>query len=285
MRPLTLEIERTIDRALEEDLGWGDLTTQSIVPPNAQGRAIALAKARGVIAGVEVAAAVFRRLDPTLTVDILTTDGVWVEPGARLLRVQGRVPGILAGERVALNFLQRLSGVATLTAQFVEAVAGSSAKVIDTRKTTPGLRVLEKYAVRVAGGYNHRFNLSDGILIKDNHIASLRALGGGIGQAIRTAKTNAPHGIRVQVEVRTVEEAMEAAAAGADALLLDNMGLEDMAQVTEALRGGPIIIEASGGINLETARAVAETGVHLLSVGALTHSARALDISLDFEVE
>jgi nicotinate-nucleotide pyrophosphorylase (carboxylating) len=186
---------------------------------------------------------------------------------------------------VALNFLQRLSGVATLTAQFVEAIAGTGAKVIDTRKTTPGMRVMERYAVRVAGGFNHRFNLSDGILIKDNHIASLCALGGGIPQAISAAKANAPHGIRVQIEVENLEEAMEAAGAGADALLLDNMTPDEMRQVCDRLTDTGLIIEASGGITLETARAVAEAGVQLLSVGALTHSSPALDISLDFQVD
>lgn len=285
MRPLTLEIERIIDRALEEDLGWGDLTTQSLVPPNAQGRTVARARTRGVIAGVDVAAEVFSRLDNTLSIDVLSTDGVWVESGEELLRVEGRLPGILAGERVALNFLQRLSGIATMTAQFVEAVAGTSAKVIDTRKTTPGLRVLEKYAIRVAGGFNHRFNLSDGILIKDNHIASLRALGGDLAQGIRTAKANAPHGIRVEIEVESLEEALEAANAGADAILLDNMSPDEMRPVCQQLADTGIIIEASGGITLETARAVAESGVSLLSVGALTHSASALDIGLDFEAE
>ncbi|MBI4328266.1 MAG: carboxylating nicotinate-nucleotide diphosphorylase [Chloroflexi bacterium] len=282
MKLLTQEVDRIVGRALEEDLGWEDITTRSIVPPNARGKAVIVAKRRGVLAGVDVAVAVFRRLDPDLSVDILTTDGVWVEPGTLLLRIEGRLPGILAGERVALNFLQRLSGIATATARYVQAVAGTKVRIIDTRKTTPGLRVLEKYAVRIAGGFNHRFNLSDGVLIKDNHLAALRSLEVGLRQAIQMAKENVPHGMRVQVEVETAEEAEEAAAAGADALLLDNMALPDMRRVAGRLRG-KVILEASGGITLETVRAVAETGVDLISVGALTHSSPALDISMDLE--
>ena len=282
MKPLTLETGRIIDWAIEEDLAWGDLTTQSILPPNVSGSAVVMAKARGVVAGVEIAAAVFERIDAKLDVEVLTTDGIWVDSGATLLRVEGRAASILAAERVALNFLQHLSGVATMTALFVEEVAGTKAKVIDTRKTTPGLRVLEKYAVRVAGGFNHRFNLSDGILIKDNHIDALRSLGGGVEQAVTGAKTNAPHGARVQVEVATVEQAIEVASAGADALLLDNMSVEEMAEAVQAVGDG-MIVEASGGMTLGRVRAVAETGVDLISVGALTHSAPALDISLDFQ--
>ena len=282
MKPLTLEIDRIIERAIEEDLTWGDLTTQSILPPNVTGSAVARAKQRGVIAGIEIAAAVFTRVDGTLFVEVLNTDGVWVEPGTDLLRIEGRAPAILAAERVALNFLQHLSGIATMTALFVQEIAGAKAKIIDTRKTTPGLRVMEKYAVRVAGGFNHRFNLSDGILIKDNHVATLEALGGGVTQAIQGAKTNAPHGTRVQVEVATVEEAVEAANAGADALLLDNMSTQEMTDAVHAVGDG-IIIEASGGVTLDRAKAVAETGVDLISVGALTHSSSALDISLGFE--
>ncbi len=282
MKPLTLEIARIIDRAIEEDLAWGDLTTQSILPPNVTGAAVARAKARGVLAGVEIAAEVFGRVDAALDIEVLTTDGVWVDRGATLLRVEGRAASILAAERVALNFLQRLSGVATMTALFVEKVAGAKAKIIDTRKTTPGLRVLEKYAVRVAGGFNHRFNLSDGILIKDNHVDALRSLGGGIEQAVLGAKTNAPHGARVQVEVSSVEQAIEAANAGADALLLDNMSVEEMAEAVQAAGEG-VIVEASGGLTLDRVTAVADTGVDLISVGALTHSAPALDISLDFQ--
>lgn len=282
MKPLTLEIDRIIERAIEEDLTWGDLTTQSILPPNVRGSAVARAKQRGVIAGIEIAAAVFTRVDGTLSVEVLNTDGVWVEPGTNLLRIEGRAPAILAAERVALNFLQHLSGIATMTALFVQEIAGAKAKIIDTRKTTPGLRVMEKYAVRVAGGFNHRFNLSDGILVKDNHVAALKALGGGMTQAIQGAKTNAPHGARVQVEVATVEEAVEAANAGADALLLDNMSTQEMTDAVHAVGDG-IIIEASGGVTLDRVKAVAETGVDLISVGALTHSSRALDISLGFE--
>jgi nicotinate-nucleotide pyrophosphorylase (carboxylating) len=181
---------------------------------------------------------------------------------------------------VALNFLQRLSGVATLTARFVEAVEGTRARIVDTRKTTPGLRLLEKYAVRVAGGFNHRFNLSDGILIKDNHLAALQALGAGLEAAIANARRNAPHGMRIQIEVETQVQARKAVAAGADALLLDNMSPAEVCRVADEF-SGRVILEASGGITLETVRAAAESGVDIISVGALTHSAPAVDISLD----
>ena len=282
MKPLSLEIERIIDNALDEDLGHGDITTQSMLPPNLQARGVMRAKKTGVIAGVDVAAAVFRRLDPSLSVDILTTDGIWVEPGTEVLQVEGKVAPILAGERVALNLLQRLSGIATLTSRYVEAVSGTKARVIDTRKTTPGLRILEKYAVRVAGGFNHRFNLSDGILIKDNHLEALKSVEGDLAEALATVKRNAPHGMRVQVEVESLQAAREAVAAGADSLLLDNMRPAQIREVAREL-GDRIFLEASGGITLETVREYAEAGVDVISVGALTHSAPALDISLDFE--
>lgn len=283
MNLLSLDFEKIVEQALEEDLGHGDVTTRSLLPPNLQGHGVIVVKQAGIVAGVDVAIAVFKRLDAQLKVDVLSTDGVWVEPGTQVCRIEGSYAAILAGERVALNFLQRLSGIATLTGQFVQEIAGTNARIIDTRKTTPGLRLLEKYAVRVAGGFNHRFNLSDGILIKDNHLAALRSIEGDLPAAIAAAHRNAPHGMRVQIEVESIEEADDAVAAGADSLLLDNMAPPEMRRVVERL-GDRVFLEASGGINLETVRAAAETGVDVISVGALTHSAPSLDISLDFEV-
>ncbi|MCL0043160.1 carboxylating nicotinate-nucleotide diphosphorylase [Dehalococcoidia bacterium] len=283
MRPLSLDLERIVDTALEEDLGHGDITTQSLLPPNIQGAGVILVKENGIVAGVEIALAIFKRLDQQIRFDVLSTDGIWVEPGTQLCRIEGNLTAILAGERVALNFLQRLSGVATETAKFVEKVAGTKARIIDTRKTTPGLRLLEKYAVRVAGGFNHRFNLSDAILIKDNHLAALRSIEGNLGTAIESAKKNAPHGMKIQLEVENFEQAKDAIEAGVDSLLLDNMHPNEMQKVVEQF-GAKVFMEASGGITLENVRAVAETGVDVISIGALTHSSPALDISLDLEI-
>lgn len=283
MKPLSLDLERIVDMALEEDLGHGDITTQSLLPPNIQGAGVILVKEHGIVAGVEIALAIFKRLDQQIRFDVLSTDGIWVEPGTQLCRIEGNLTAILAGERVALNFLQRLSGVATETAKFVEKVSGTKARIIDTRKTTPGLRLLEKYAVRVAGGFNHRFNLSDAILIKDNHLAALRSIEGNLTTAIASAKKNAPHGMKIQLEVENFEEAKNAIEAGVDSLLLDNMHPTEMQRVVEQF-GDKVFMEASGGITLENVRAVAETGVDVISIGALTHSSPALDISLDLEI-
>jgi nicotinate-nucleotide pyrophosphorylase (carboxylating) len=277
---ITPSIQALVDRALAEDLGSGDVTTDSLIPPDSRGLGMIVAKASGVIAGLEVSMEVFRRTDPFLETRALIADGTKVTPGDVVAEVEGSVGGIVKAERVALNFLQRLSGIATETSRYVEAVAGTSARILETRKTTPGLRELEKYAVRVGGGRNHRMNLSDGILIKDNHIEALRARGLSLGDVVRLSREKAPHTLRTEVEVETVQEAREAMEAGADALLLDNMSLEEMRN-TVVMVQGRCILEASGGINLETARSISETGVDLLSVGALTHSVRALDISLD----
>jgi nicotinate-nucleotide pyrophosphorylase (carboxylating) len=211
---------------------------------------------------------------------VLLQDGAVLRPGAQVAQVAGSVASVLKGERTALNFLQHLSGIATATARYVAAVQGTKARIVDTRKTVPGLRSLAKYAVRVGGGHNHRRNLADGILIKDNHIAALRGQGLSLGQVVRRALERAPHTIKVEVEVTTVGEAQEALGAGASLLLLDNMGLEEMHQVVE-LAQGRALLEASGGITLENVRTVAETGVDLISVGAITHSVRALDMSLE----
>lgn len=271
-----------IGLALAEDVGHGDVTSQVLIPPELQGKASILIKAKGILAGVDVARGVFLRVDPSLKVEVLIKDGAEVKPGDIIATISGRVISILKAERVALNFLQRLSGIASQTAQYVARTRGSTAKVVDTRKTTPGLRLLEKYAVRMGGGQNHRFHLGDGILIKDNHLAALRALGMSLKDIVAKAKQNAPKGLTIEVEVTTAEEAMEAAEAGADMILLDNMSPDEMRRVVSLLPGG-IKTEASGGITLENIEAVATTGVDIISIGALTHSSKALDISLEYE--
>ena len=275
-------VEETVNGALAEDSAWGDVTTQALIPADAECRASIIARSPGVLAGIEVAHLVFTMLDPSLKFRALLADGDRLQPGTRIATVDGRVSGILRGERVALNFLQRLSGIATETDRYVEAVRGTKARVVDTRKTTPGLRFLEKYAVRAGGGQNHRGHLGDGILIKDNHLAALRAAGLGIRAAVELARKKAPHTLKVEVEVTSVEEALEAVEAGADVVMLDNMSLEDMRRAVKAI-GGRVLIEASGGVTLDSVRQVAETGVDLVSVGALTHSVKALDISLDID--
>ena len=275
------EVSALVDRAIQEDLSLGDATTDALVPPDLPGEAVIFSKAAGVLCGAEVALAVFRRIDPALATEVLLADGSVLEPGSHIARLKGSKASILMGERVALNFVQHLSGIATATAQYVQAVRGTNARIIDTRKTIPGMRALQKYAVRTGGGRNHRQNLGDGILIKDNHIAALRAQGMGLADIVRQAEREASHTIKIEVEVTTEAEAREALEGGAQLILLDNMAAEQMRQVVE-LTQGRALLEASGGITLDTVREVAETGVDLISVGALTHSARALDISLDF---
>jgi nicotinate-nucleotide pyrophosphorylase (carboxylating) len=276
------KVEETVDRALAEDCAWGDVTTQALIPPDALGKATAVAKSAGVLAGLEVARTVFERVDHSLNFRTLLADGDRVQDGARVAVVEGRVAGILRAERVALNFLQRLSGIATETARYVEAVAGTGARIVDTRKTTPGLRFLEKYAIRAGGGRNHRVHLGDGVLIKDNHLAALRSRGVGLKEAVALARKNSPHTLKIEVEVTSVEQAAEAVEAGADIVMLDNMTVEDMRRAVARVEGR-VLLEASGGVNLGNVRAVAETGVDLISVGALTHSVKALDISLELE--
>ncbi|MDE2860217.1 MAG: carboxylating nicotinate-nucleotide diphosphorylase [Chloroflexota bacterium] len=277
---ITSSIRDIVERALVEDLGHGDVTTDALIPTDARGQAVVVVKADGVVAGLEVALEVFRQVDASTRGAIHVPDGTAVSPGDVVADVEGSVAGILKAERVALNFLQRLSGIATATAAYVRAVQDTKARIIDTRKTVPGLRQLEKYAVRAGGGHNHRYNLADGILIKDNHIAALRARELGLEEIVDLARQRSPHTLRIEIEVETVEEAVEALDAGADAVLLDNMSPEEMRRVVE-ISGGRALLEASGGVTLDTVRAVAETGVDLISVGALTHSVRALDISLD----
>ena len=263
-----------IDIALAEDLGSGDLTTEAVVPDGAQARARINQKAPGVIAGLRVARTVFERLDSELVFVAHCPEGNWREAGA-VAEITGAAASILAAERVALNFLGRLSGVATLTARYVHAVEGTGARILDTRKTTPGLRELEKAAVRAGGGVSHRSGLYDAILVKENHAA----LAGGVGEATRLALERAPAGVMVEVECATLGEVEAAVAAGVPRILLDNMGVDELRRAVE-LAAGRAELEASGGITLDSVRAVAETGVDFISVGALTHSAPALDVSL-----
>jgi nicotinate-nucleotide pyrophosphorylase (carboxylating) len=266
-----------IDIALAEDLGAGDLTTRAVVPAGARARARIEQRAPGVVAGLRVARAVFERVDPSLSFEALAPEGEWREPGV-LAELGGAAASILAGERVALNFLGRLSGVATLTARYVQAVEGTGTRILDTRKTTPGLRELEKEAVRAGGGVSHRSGLYDAILVKENHAV----LAGGVGEATRCALEAAPGGVAVEVECATLDEVEAAAAAGVPRILLDNMTPEELRRAV-AITAGRAELEASGGITLDTVRAVAETGVDYISVGAVTHSAPALDVSLLLE--
>lgn len=269
-----------MDRALSEDLSAGDLTTDAIVPPDLPGKAIIMAKASGVVAGLPVACRVFERLDPAVNARSLMNDGDRVRLEDFVAEMEGPVASILKAERTALNFLQRLSGIATEASLYAAAVEGYPARILDTRKTTPGLRALEKYAVAAGGGRNHRYNLGDGILIKDNHLEAARRMGHGIAHAVESARASAPHTVKVEVEVDDLRQVREALEAGADILLLDNMGLEEMRSAVEMARGRALT-EASGGITLDNVRDVAGTGVDFISVGALTHSPRALDMSLE----
>ncbi|MGD9142298.1 MAG: carboxylating nicotinate-nucleotide diphosphorylase [Dehalococcoidia bacterium] len=281
-QPIAKEIDTIIDLALEEDVGQGDITSESLIPTELTGKAIILVKETGVLAGIEIAERVFQRIDPSLETEILITDGAPVKPGDICGVISGNLIGILKTERVALNFLQRLSGIATLTARYVAEVRGTTAGIYDTRKTTPGMRFLEKYAVRMGGGQNHRQHLGDAVLIKDNHIAALRSTGMTLVQIVERARENAPEGIVIEVEVTTPEEAGDASHAGADIILLDNMSIGGMKKVVDML-GGRVKLEASGGITLDNVRDVAMTGVDRISIGALTHSFTALDISLEIE--
>ena len=284
MLPSKSQIEEIIDDALAEDLGKGDVTTEVLIPGDLQGTGFITVKEEGILAGTGVAKQVFHRVDPELKVEFLLKDGARVKSGTKVARVSGNIASILKAERVALNFLQRLSGIASDTNRYVERVEGSPVRIMDTRKTTPGLRLLEKYAVTVGGGKNHRMNLGDGILIKDNHLATLRSQGLNIREIVAKARQYAPHRLSVEIEVRTASEALEAVEAGVDIIMLDNMNLEEMRKAVESIHGRALI-EASGGITLDNVRAVAETGVNSISIGALTHSARALDINLELEAQ
>ncbi len=273
-------VRRVVAAALAEDVGPGDVTTLATIPADAICEARLNTRAPGVACGLPVAIEAFRQLDQSLDITQKRHDGDGMEDGDLLLTIRGRARAVLTAERVALNFAQRLCGIASLTARYVDVVRGTKAMIIDTRKTTPGLRQLEKYAVRVGGGSNHRFGLFDGVLIKDNHIAAVD----GVGAAIQAARRGAPHSLRVEVETDTLDQVREAIEAGADAILLDNMPPELLRQAV-AIVAGRAVTEASGGITLETVRAAAEAGVDLISVGALTHSAPSLDLGLDFALK
>jgi nicotinate-nucleotide pyrophosphorylase (carboxylating) len=272
-----LLLEPVVRAALAEDLGRaGDVTGHACIPPEARWSAAIVSRGEGRLAGVGAARLAFRLLDPGAEVAVLLGNGAAVQPGAVIARVEGRAQALLAAERTALNLLGRLSGVATLTAAYVAAVAGTGAVIADTRKTTPGLRALEKHAVRCGGGVNHRFGLDDAILIKDNHVAVC----GGVGEALRRARAHAGHLMKVEVEVDSLAQLEEALPHRPDVVMLDNFSLDDL-RAAVALARGRTVLEASGGVTLDTVRGIAETGVDVISVGALTHSAPVLDVGLD----
>jgi len=268
-------IDRLIEQALLEDIHTGDITTRAVVPERRPAEARLIAKEEMVVAGLLIAGRVFARLDGDVIFNPCCADGESASTGTVLGTLRGDAADLLMGERVALNLLQRMCGIATLTSRFVAAVSGTKARIVDTRKTTPGLRVIEKYAVRIGGGINHRTGLYDGILIKENHITAA----GGITEAIRRARAYIPHTLKIEIETETLAQVDEALAAGADIIMLDNMNLDEM-RLAVAVIAGRALVEASGGVNLDTVRAIAETGVDIISVGALTHSPRAMDISM-----
>ncbi len=274
------EIRQIIDLALAEDHVSNDVTSRLIIPDGLEATATLLAKAPGVLAGIEVFKAVFQSVDKKLHVDIRMSDGAVLKPGDVAALVSGRARSILRAERTALNFICHLSGIATAASRYGERVAGLPVSIVDTRKTSAGQRLLEKHAVACGSGKNHRMNLADGILIKDNHITALRRSGLSLGQIVSRAKQRNKSALKLEVEVNSITEAIEAAGAGADMLLLDNMSVADMKETVSRLRGS-VHFEASGGITLENVRAVAETGVDIISIGALTHSVKALDFSLE----
>jgi nicotinate-nucleotide pyrophosphorylase (carboxylating) len=279
---MTPAVAALVDLALEEDLGRGDVTTATVLDARAEGEAALVARERLVLAGLAVAAAVFRRVDGAVSVELLARDGDEIAPGGKVAVFRGRASSLLAAERTALNFVQRLSGVATLSRSYATAVAGTGLRITDTRKTTPGFRLLEKEAVRAGGAANHRFDLGSGVLIKDNHLA----LSGSIAEAVLRARSGAPHGMKIEVEVDTLAQLDQALAAGADIILLDNFSGADVEEAVRRVRtrSPRPLIEVSGGVTLARLPELARAGVDLVSVGALTHSARAVDLGLDVVV-
>lgn len=275
----TPDLQKVVRAALDEDQAFNDITTIATVVSDRRARATLVARGNGTVAGVPLALEAFRVLDPKGTIRVEHEDGWRVQKGDPILFVTGHARGLLGAERVALNFMQRLSGIATLTARFVDAVAGTGARILDTRKTTPGWRVLEKYAVRAGGGMNHRMDLATAVLIKDNHLA---ACDGDVALAVKRVRDMTPDGTQIQVECERPEQVQAAIDAGAHGVLLDNMSLDALRESVRIARGGAQT-EASGGVNLSTVRAIAETGVDWISVGALTHSPPALDLALDFD--
>ncbi len=269
-------LDDLIRRSLQEDMGYGDITTLSVVPAEQYSEGVLVAKADGIIAGLAVVRAVFAQLDPEAIFTVFLEDGSPVSVGSQIARVTGRSRALLSAERTALNFLQRLSGIATQTHQLTQLIKDYPAQLVDTRKTTPGLRVLEKYAVSCGGGRNHRFGLYDGVMIKDNHIIAA----GGISQAVAMARANVPHTLKIEVEVENLVQLKEALEAGADIIMLDNMSPAVMREAV-AMVGGQVLLEASGGIKAANLVEIAQTGVDFISMGALTHSAVSLDISFD----
>ncbi|MGX5696895.1 carboxylating nicotinate-nucleotide diphosphorylase [Agromyces soli] len=277
------EIERIVAAALDEDAPWGDLTSETLIPADAVATAALVAREPGVFSGVEVLRTAFRLVDERVEVRPLVTDGQPFAAGEVLAELSGPARGVLTAERVALNLVQRMSGIATLTARYVAAVAGTRARIVDTRKTTPGLRSLERQAVRDGGGRNHRRTLSDAVMAKDNHLAVLTAGGLDLAEALRAARERLPHTVHLEVEVDRVDQIDAVLAGGADTIMLDNFSPSELVEGVARI-AGRAVVEASGGVNLDTVAEIARSGVDVISVGALTHSARALDLGLDIEV-
>jgi nicotinate-nucleotide pyrophosphorylase (carboxylating) len=277
------QLDDIIHRALAEDAPWGDVTSEAFLPAGASASASLVAREAGVLSGIEVFARVFELVDPDTTIELGLDDGEPFASGAVLARVDGSAHAVLRAERIALNLVQRMSGIATLTARYVAETEGTRARIVDTRKTTPGLRILERQAVRDGGGRNHRFSLSDAVMAKDNHLAVLAASGAPLGDAIRQARARLGHTVHLEVEVDRIAQIEEVVAAGVDTIMLDNF-TPDQLREGIAIVAGRALVEASGGVNLDTVRAIAETGVDVISVGALTHSVRSLDLGLDIAV-
>lgn len=274
---MTLEIDTIIEAALKEDMPDGDVTSESLVPPESVSKAILLVKEDGILAGIDVAARVFWKIDPHVVFDKNVEDGSSIRAGDTLARIEGPSISLLNGERTALNFLQRMSGIATLTQKFVKSLEGSQTQILDTRKTTPSLRSLEKYAVKMGGGTNHRLNLSDMVLIKDNHLKIV----GNISEAVKRARDSVGPDLKIEIETTTLEEVKEAVRSGADMIMLDNMSPKRMREVVEWV-DGKVPLEASGNVKLSTIKEIASSGVDFISVGGLTHSYQSLDISMEF---
>ncbi|MFM6940346.1 MAG: carboxylating nicotinate-nucleotide diphosphorylase [Rhodoluna sp.] len=277
-------IEDVVQRALTEDAPWGDVTSEYLIPANATATAELVAREAGVFSGADVFAAAFMLTDPSLDVQLFLEDGDTFVAGQELGSVTGSARSVLTAERIGLNFVQRMSGIATLTAKYVEAVAGTNARIVDTRKTTPGLRAFERHAVVSGGGRNHRFSLSDAVMAKDNHLAVLTAGGKDLTTELQRLKNQLPHTMKLEVEVDRLDQIPPVLAAGVDIIMLDNFSLDDL-RAGVAMIGGQAIVEASGGVNLDTVAAIAATGVDVISVGALTHGARALDLGLDVQIK
>lgn len=283
--PSDAQLDRVIALGLEEDAPWGDVTSELLLPEHSIARASLVAREPGILAGGRVLERTMAAVDPAIEVLLLVADGASVTPGMVVATVTGPAHGVLRAERIALNLMQRMSGIATETSRYVQAVAGTHARIVDTRKTTPGLRVLEKYAVRCGGGHNHRFSLSDAVLAKDNHLGLIAAHQGlDLAELLLQARAKLPHTMRIEVEVDRIEQIEPVLAGGADIILLDNFSVPQLREAV-ALIAGRAVIEASGGITLATVAAIASTGVDLISVGALTHSVRALDLGLDLDLE